>query len=162
MDKCPCGSDSTYEECCGPIISGEKDAMTAEALMRSRYTAYVKTEVDFILNTTHPDQKEQLDKKSIHDWSKNSEWLNLELVETDRGGAEDNEGQVEFIAHYRKKGIKNEHHELAQFEKKDGKWYFTDGQAPKTRQVVRSGPKVGRNDPCPCGSGKKYKKCCAV
>lgn len=25
---------------------------------------------------------------------------------------------------------------------------------------MRAGPKIGRNDPCPCGSGKKYKRCC--
>ena len=33
---------------------------------------------------------------------------------------------------------------------------------PKQAPVVKSGPDVGRNDPCPCGSGKKYKKCCGV
>ncbi len=33
---------------------------------------------------------------------------------------------------------------------------------PPSQTVRRSSPKVGRNDPCPCGSGKKYKKCCGA
>ena len=36
------------------------------------------------------------------------------------------------------------------------------GDLQPVQQVVRSGQKIGRNDPCPCGSGKKYKKCCGV
>lgn len=36
-----------------------------------------------------------------------------------------------------------------------------DSQAPQ-QPIVKTGPDVGRNDPCPCGSGKKYKKCCAL
>src|SRR5581483_8584030 len=36
------------------------------------------------------------------------------------------------------------------------------GDRQTVQQVVRSGAKVGRNDPCPCGSGKKYKKCCGA
>ena len=71
----------------------------------------------------------------------------------------DDEGIVEFKAHYESKGIKNIHHEVSEFQRKDGQWYFIDGQVI-TNQIVRSAPKVGRNDPCPCGSGKKNKKCC--
>ncbi len=162
MNTCPCGSEKSFEACCEPLLKGERSAQTAEELMRSRYTAYVKSEGDYILETTHPDQREQIDKKSILDWSKNSEWLKLELIDTSQGGAEDSEGHIEFIAHYRKKGVKNEHHEIAQFLKKDDKWYFNDGQAPTPVQVVRTSPKVGRNNPCPCGSGKKFKKCCGM
>jgi tetratricopeptide (TPR) repeat protein len=37
---------------------------------------------------------------------------------------------------------------------------IVDAEAPQDQPVRREAPKVGRNDPCPCGSGKKYKKCC--
>ncbi|MEW8683176.1 MAG: YchJ family metal-binding protein, partial [Candidatus Thiodiazotropha endolucinida] len=72
------------------------------------------------------------------------------------------EASVEFIATYKEGGMVRPHHEISRFLKQDGVWYFVDGQlvAPKTEK--RHQPKVGRNDPCPCGSGKKYKKCCGV
>ena len=76
------------------------------------------------------------------------------------GGPEDEEGQVEFVAVFDERGRRQEHHELATFRKTDGAWYFESGRAPTPQQVVRASPKIGRNEPCPCGSGKKLKKCC--
>jgi SEC-C motif-containing protein len=65
---------------------------------------------------------------------------------------------VEFEATYERNGLRDVHHEQAQFRRVEGQWFYEDGEvAPKT--VVRTGPKIGRNDPCPCGSGKKYKHC---
>ena len=81
----------------------------------------------------------------------------LEIVAA-KGGPDDSEGQVEFIARFREKGVKKAHHELAEFKKEAGRWYFTDGKSAPQRPLVSA--KVGRNDPCSCGSGKKYKKCC--
>jgi SEC-C motif-containing protein len=160
METCLCGTDLAYEDCCEPLIKGTRTAITAEELMRSRYTAYAKTEVDYLLQTTHPSKREHYDERRVRNWSRNSEWQKLEIIETKSGGPDDDAGQVEFVAHYRVKGVKKHHHELAQFEKVDGQWYFEDGQAPKLAQYVRPGPKIGRNDPCPCGSGKKHKRCC--
>ena len=77
-------------------------------------------------------------------------------------GTELGAGTVEVVAEYFEKGRRNRHHEIAQFRREDGAWYFYDGQAPTPQTVVRTGPKVGRNEPCPCGSGRKYKKCCAA
>jgi SEC-C motif-containing protein len=66
---------------------------------------------------------------------------------------------VEFEASYERDGLRDIHHERAQFKKVDGQWLYDEGDiVPKT--IVRATPKVGRNDPCPCGSGKKYKHCC--
>ncbi len=160
MNKCPCGSDKNYTDCCEPLIKGERSAQTAEELMRSRYTAYTKAEVDHILKTSHPDKQDDYDRKSVLNWAKNSDWIKLDIIDTDKGGPENDDGQVEFKAHYRKKGERQVHHELATFKKVEGEWYFFDGETPTPQQVVRSSPKVGRNDPCPCKSGKKYKKCC--
>ena len=160
MESCPCGSDSGFAKCCGPVISGERAAQTAEELMRSRYSAFVKGETDFLLESTHPDQREKHDKKTIEKWAGQSQWLGFTLLATSDGTAADEEGSVEFVAEYRERGMRKRHHELATFKKKDGTWYFYDGQPAPQVQVVREEPKIGRNAPCPCGSGRKYKKCC--
>ncbi|KAF0217248.1 MAG: SEC-C motif domain [Geobacteraceae bacterium] len=158
MDNCPCGSNLDYAECCEPLIRGKRTAATAEELMRSRYSAYVKVETGYLFETTHPDHREGYDHKGTEEWAKSSEWENLEILATTGGGPDDDQGDVEFIARYREKGARKQHHELAGFKKNEGKWFFTDGRAVAPRPIVSS--KVGRNDPCPCGSGAKYKKCC--
>lgn len=162
METCPCGSEKDYRECCGPLIVGEQTADTAEALLRSRYTAYAKQAVDYIVDTTHPEKREADSRKTVEKWAKNTQWRRLQVLEVTAGGPDDIEGSVEFVADYMEKGKKRKHHEIAQFKKGNGQWYFFDAGAPKIEQFVRKGPKVGRNDPCPCGSGKKYKKCCAA
>ncbi len=159
METCPCGATSTYNECCRPIINGERTAETAEQLMRSRYSAYVKKEIEYIFTSLHPDSRSDFDEKSSRAWAESAEWHSFEVVNTVNGGPEDREGLVEFVVSYSEGGIKKEHHELSTFKKETGIWYLLSGKViPK--QVVRSAPKIGRNDPCSCGSGKKFKKCC--
>ncbi|MBI9070390.1 MAG: YchJ family protein [Melioribacteraceae bacterium] len=160
MEMCPCSSGQNYAECCEPIIKGEKQAGTAEALMRSRYTAYTKHEVEYIGETIHPDQRTDYDEKATKEWSHGSEWLGLEIINTEAGTEADEEGTVEFKAKFKQQGYDLDHHELSEFKKADGKWYFFNGEAVANKPVVREEPKIGRNDPCTCGSGKKYKKCC--
>lgn len=160
MNSCPCGSESLYSDCCEPIIKGNSEALTAEQLMRARYSAYAKVETDFLLQSLHPEKRDSHDSKQTNDWAAKSEWDKLEIISTEKGSETDDSGIVEFIAHYRVKGERTRHHEVAHFIKNEGKWYFDDGDGVAPRQVVRSEPKVGRNDPCPCNSGKKYKKCC--
>lgn len=160
MPTCPCGSTEKYDHCCGPLINNEKNAATAEALMRSRYTAYVKTAFDYLLRTTHPSKKDTYDHGAIKEWAAGSDWLGLEIIETINGGEDDDTGTVEFVARYAEKGQRREHHEIGNFKKEEGQWYYYDGEAPRPATFVRQGPKIGRNDPCPCKSGKKYKKCC--
>ena len=159
-DSCPCGSGKTYADCCGPIIAGERRAPTAEALMRSRYTAYAKVAVDYLESSLHPAARQGFQRESVEQWAKNSEWLGLQIL-AQTGGPDDERGSVEFVATYREGGLTHEHHELASFEKADGEWKFRDGQVIQ-KPYVRPGPRIGRNDPCPCGSGKKHKKCCGA
>jgi SEC-C motif-containing protein len=161
METCPCGSNAAYDECCRQLIKGERSAVAAEQVMRSRYSAYVRKEIDYLFTSLHPDHRSDFDAKGTRTWAEGSEWHNLEILETSGGEAEDSEGRVEFIASYTEKGVKKEHHELAMFKKEEGTWYFVNGKIVPARQVVRSVPKTGRNDPCPCGSEKKFKKCCA-
>ncbi|HEY6873115.1 MAG TPA: YchJ family protein [Geobacteraceae bacterium] len=158
MNNCPCGSGAAYADCCEPVITGARPAETAEQLMRARYTAYVGAKTDFIFETTHPDHRQGYDHEGTREWAENAEWEGLEIVASQGGGAEDAAGQVEFIARYREKGTPREHHELAQFKKDKGTWFFTDGAMVRPKPLTSS--KIGRNEPCPCGSGAKYKKCC--
>ena len=96
MKTCPCGSGRTYMECCEPYIKGMKDAPTAEALMRSRYTAYVEHAIDYIVETCSQDEKEKIDVKQTKTWSEKSKWLGLKIISTEKGSAKDSEGTVEF------------------------------------------------------------------
>jgi len=160
MDTCPCGSGRAYESCCEPYIKGSLTAPTAEALMRSRYSAYVKGEIDYIVSSC-ASGTEGIDLEATKKWSAGSKWLGLSIHRVEKGGGDDSEGIVEFTARYEQAGLRDEHREVANFVKKDGKWLYDEGKVA-TATVVRAEPKVGRNDPCPCGSGKKYKKCCGA
>lgn len=159
MNICPCGSGKNFDVCCEPFLTGKKNPATAEELMRSRYTAFHEGEIDYIYNTHHESTRSELDLEGIRTWATESEWLGLEILGTEKGLAQDTEGQVEFrcLFNYNKKN--QSHHELSTFKKDNGKWYFVDG-ALKDTTFTRTEPKVGRNDPCHCGSGKKFKKCC--
>ena len=151
---CPCGSKLNYDQCCGPYIEGSKDAPTAEALMRSRYVAYAQKNDDYVLKTWHPSTRPEDSRPT----QTNATWISLTILGTEAGQEKDTEGVVEFRARCRIKGEAAGVDEASTFVKEDGKWYYVDGggiQPVRTRES-----KVGRNDPCPCGSGKKYKKCC--
>jgi SEC-C motif-containing protein len=157
---CPCGSQLNYAECCEPIIKGEVKAATAEKLMRARYTAYTQVEMEFLHESLHPDNREGNDPEGARDWAENSQWHGLEIRETTEGGEGDDHGTVEFVASYTYKDEDQQYHEVASFSKVEGNWFFTEGKPAVRKPVVRAEPKVGRNDPCPCGSGKKFKRCC--
>jgi SEC-C motif domain protein len=161
MSNCPCGSGLAYENCCGPIIGGAP-APTAEALMRSRYSAYVKHEIGHLERTLSADQRKDFAPDDAKKWAESSEWIGLTILRTEKGGPEDDVGAVEFSAKFKMEGKEQEHVEAALFGREDGRWVY-NGQLNAPGQTVRrEGPKVGRNDPCPCGSGKKYKKCCGA
>lgn len=158
MTICPCGSGVPYSECCEPIISGDRQATTAEQLMRARYSGYVFAKMDFVFESTHPDHREGYDHAGTKEWAETAEWQGLEIINTDKGGKDDSVGEVEFIARFIEKGNNRAHHEAGQFKRKDGRWYFTDGEMVRPKPLTVT--KIGRNDPCTCGSGLKYKKCC--
>ncbi len=160
MTSCPCCSGLDYDACCGPLLAGETVPQTAEALMRSRFTAYVKGRVDHLTHSLHPEHRDDHDEEATRRWAARADWLNLQVVSVQGGGVGDDSGEVEFIATYREKGVIQHHHEIGSFSKQDGVWYFIDGKLVPAKTATHTGPKVGRNAPCPCGSGRKYKKCC--
>jgi SEC-C motif-containing protein len=121
--------------------------------MRARYSAYATGNVDFIIKSHDPERAKEVDRKNTETWSKQSEWLGLEILSTEQGGPADETGVVEFVARYKLSGVKVEHRERALFRKCDNRWVFVDGVEIKGPPVRNTEPHVGRNDPCPCGSG---------
>lgn len=160
---CPCGLSEEYKTCCEPYLNGDAKPETAEQLMRSRYVAYTQANIDYIKSTHSTKTIKDLNENVAIDWAKKSDWIGLEIINTEKGQADDEQGFVEFKAHYRDKhkhGQRDVHHEISEFIRQEGDWVYLDGRTPEVTQVKRDHPKVGRNDPCYCGSGKKRKKCC--
>lgn len=159
MSLCPCGSEKEYDKCCGPYIEGSAQPPTAEALMRSRYSAYAVGNIEYLKTTLLPERQEDHDEEAVRKWAETSEWVSLSVSRTRKGGEDDDTGEVTFAARFRQNNMVKEHREQSLFKKVDGKWYYEKGflLPPET---VRNEAKVGRNEPCPCGSGKKFKKCC--
>ena len=161
--SCACGNPGSVETCCGPLIEGSRSPETAEELMRARYTAFTLEKIDYLMDTNHPSTRDERERENLAIWARESEWLGLEIVHTEAGGPEDATGEVEFVARYKApKSGEVRHHEVARFSRVDGRWMLSGSDLVKPRPVTREAPKVGRNDPCPCHSGKKYKKCCGA
>lgn len=161
--KCPCNSNIELDSCCNKFISGNQQPETAEELMRSRYTAYTLGNIKYIKNTLDPEAQDSFDEEGSRHWAQNSEWKGLKIISTQSGTKDDTTGVVEFIASYGQNGKVINHHEISSFKKgHNGQWYFIDGEHVhnKPQTIKRDAPKIGRNDPCSCGSGKKFKKCC--
>ncbi|MGE0547228.1 MAG: YchJ family protein [Kofleriaceae bacterium] len=153
---CPCGSKLPEAECCAPIIEGAP-APTAEALMRSRYTAYVRGAIQHVISTHDAKTRADVDADAVAAWSRETKWQGLEILGTEAGGADDNEGIVEFVARGATNGTAFAQRERSRFRKVEDRWYYVDGKT--SNQPVRKAAEPNRNDPCPCGSGQKYKKC---
>ncbi|WP_339510793.1 YchJ family protein [Pseudomonas sp. RL_15y_Pfl2_60] len=150
--SCPCGSADLLTECCGRYHSATP-APSAETLMRSRYSAYALGLVDYLVETTLPAQQPLLDREAIRAWSLQSTWLGLEVESAEVLGGKPEHAFVTFTARWHDASGEHSHRERSAFVQNNGRWHFID----PTVQL-----KLGRNDPCPCASGQKFKKCCAV
>ena len=131
---------------------------TAEELMRARYHAYETCNMEFIKESHDPDNTEGIDWAECEKWARESQWLGLEIISTTKGGEDDKDGIVEFKATYIENGKTIVHHERSYFVKRNGVWFYQKWLPITSTRINEN--RVGRNDPCPCGSGKKYKKCC--
>ena len=127
MILCPCGSGEPYEKCCGPFLGGKSQPATAEQLMRSRYTAYARQNANYLVASTHPSKRERNELKTIKKSFRGINWRSLEILAIDKGGADDTEGTVEFKAHCEGGGQKATVHEISQFVRDDGHWFYLDG-----------------------------------
>lgn len=125
--NCHCGSDKSFQDCCELYIKGIKKPPTAEALMRSRYSAYVIHAVDYIVATTQVSQRKFHSEKDILHWAENNKWLRLEIIATA-------ENVVEFKAYHCEIQTKPDtipptqiHHEKSTFVFENGRWFYLDG-----------------------------------
>lgn len=157
---CPCCSGQQFVACCKDIVAGTKMAENPLALMRSRYTAHVLKDMPHIVRTMRGRALKLFDEeKTYSEWFQQTVWNKLEIIEAPPVTTHSKDGIVEFKAHYTFQNEEGVLHERSKFSKEDGVWYYIAGQ--QKNPVIMSSDKVGRNDPCPCGSSKKYKKCCA-
>ena len=167
MTPCPCqvspapnflSQAIAYSDCCQPYHKGLKKAETAERLMRTRYSAFVKVLPEYIVTTTLPAQQSLLDVAAIEDWAKQTPWAGLEIIQhTPKLGKR--HAQVEFKAFYTTADAQQAaHHERSTFVKvKDEAhketWFFLDPTVAMS---------VTQKQPCICGSGEKFKRCCGM
>jgi len=120
-EDCPCGSEKDFSECCGKYLSGGAKAKTAEQLMRSRYSAYVKENESYLKNTWHPDTQPE-----TIEFEPDIKWTRLRIKNTEKGGADDEQGTVEFIATYKNNGRAFQLHEISRFVRSNGEWVYLD------------------------------------
>lgn len=151
MQTCPCGNERPLEACCGLFLEGTTYPATAEQLMRSRFTAYVLGNIDYIFAT-----EEDARREVIENWAQTTKFKQLRVLACHLGSEDDESGTVTFEADFETRGQSGTHRETSYFRKLDGRWLLISGR----HNPHRTASKIGRNDLCHCGSGKKFKKCC--
>ncbi len=125
---CPCGKDKSYEKCCGLYIEGDNAAPTAEALMRSRYTAYTKANIDYIQATMQGKAAMGFDPTEARQWAKTVKWKGLKVLRTFPHETDSNRTYVEFVATYMLENKIHKLTEVSEFQLIEGKWYYIDRQ----------------------------------
>lgn len=119
---CPCGSGKTYDTCCGPAHRHDRPPASAEALMRSRYSAYTMGLADYLLATWHASTRPQaLDLTE----EPRPRWIGLTIRRHRTIGSD--QAEVEFIARYRIQGRAHRLHEISRFVRVDERWWYVDG-----------------------------------
>lgn len=150
--NCPCQSGKKYTACCERFITQQALPENAEQLMRSRYSAFVLNQRDYLLMTwqsTHRPAQLELDTSM--------RWLGLRIIDTPPAQGEST--TVEFEARMLLNGMVDALHERSRFVLQQGRWLYTNGELLPP-SFARWKP--GRNEPCPCASGKKFKRCCGA
>lgn len=151
MTACPCGGES-FDACCGPALAGLRPAPTAEALMRSRYTAFTRGDIAYLQSTQLAPFRDSSWPETER-WAKSVHWLSLQVVATERGLEADSAGEVEFVARYLESGQVHALRERSGFVRQNERWCYASGKPELTSTDIE------RNSPCPCGSGRKFKQC---
>jgi len=154
---CPCGSGGAYGQCCEPILKQERAAVSAEQLMRSRFTAHAVRDHRHLHRTYLPTAR----KPYVEEQADGPEpvWTRL-VIHAHEPGTKPDTALVDFSAYYKDGDGEGALHEKSEFRRIEGVWFFTRSLRVGPAPVKSAHPKVGRNDPCPCGSGRKYKHCC--
>lgn len=147
---CFCCSDRPFNLCCEPVLQDHAKATQPEVLMRSRYTAYVLKNETYLLATWAPLTR----PKALALEESKTKWLGLEVVSSSAVSPDSDTGEVDFRARFIERDMECTMQEKSRFIRHSGLWYYLDGDCEITRE------KIARNGDCPCGSGKKFKRCC--
>jgi SEC-C motif-containing protein len=159
QQRCFCGSDKELSACCELIIQGAVPARTPEDAIRARFTAHCRRNYAYLVDSTHPEHRDGVTEQEIAQWASHVTWTALE-IHSSLPGETDDQGTVSFTAHFSLKGVPQTLREDASFARHEGGWYYVDGHIHGQPPYVREQRRTGRNEACPCGSGKKFKKCC--
>jgi SEC-C motif-containing protein len=151
LNLCPCGSQKTYLSCCQPYHNGVAKAATVMAMMRSRYSAFVKQEYAYLLATHHRDHLHGLTLAQLQQ-GEQLHWLGLTLLSSEQN-ADNTQGNVTFKAWYLEGEAIDAIFENSEFIFEEGRWFYTQGEQFSTKLPER-------NTLCICHSGKKFKQCC--
>lgn len=162
--KCYCGSDLNFADCCRSFLHGERDAQTAEQLMRSRYSAFVVNAFDYLVATHHASTRSANERAELEAQSKQLTWLTLQVLDATQSSNEqsntaqampsDKYSEVEFKAWFAIGRQLHNLHERSRFMREEDHWFYVDAVFCRDERVD-----IGRNDPCFCGSGRKFKHC---
>lgn len=156
--SCPCGSGKNFGDCCDPILSGRRSAATAEELMRARFVAHVTHNFRFLHQSYRPDAgKPYVEEQG----EPTMQWTKL-VVHSHEVSPDPAKAFVDFSAYGTEDGVEKVLHEKAEFLRVNGAWLYNREARLGPAPYKATTPKVGRNDPCPCGSGRKYKQCCLL
>ncbi len=147
MTPCYCKSSLAYNKCCEPFLNLSTKPSTPLQLMRSRYSAYVLKRVDYLVDTQCDTGDTEILRREIGQFAESALFQNLEIIQS-------SDETVEFKAYFIADGIQQVLHERSLFVCQDSIWCYKSGEILPAKAIF------GRNDPCICGSGKKYKKCC--
>lgn len=146
MKPCPCGN-KLYSQCCEPLITQKEVAESSIQLMKSRYSAFVEHKADYLFQTSSVALKQTLTTEDLYQACVHTEFVRLDIIDF-------NDTNVEFKAWYLEDDLLGALHEKSNFVLEDGEWKYDSGEL----QAVPS-RKIKRNDLCPCGNNKKFKKC---
>jgi SEC-C motif-containing protein len=146
---CPCGTKKSYHKCCGIFHNGSQNPLSAEELMRSRYSAYALKNLTYIKNTMTGKAALGFSLPEAERHQNYGSWLGLDVMNSLNDKKNPDHAFVEFRALHNFKGTMSVLHELSEFTRIEGCWFYIDGETKKG----------SRNDLCPCQSGKKFKKC---
>jgi SEC-C motif-containing protein len=121
-ENCYCGSYKSFNLCCNLYISGKEKAPTALALMKSRYSAYVTQQADYLLATTHSSERKYYSREEILNWATSNQWQKLEIISA-------TENTVEFKAYFKDvNNVIQVHYEFSTFKKENDFWFYVDGK----------------------------------
>jgi SEC-C motif domain protein len=131
--QCPCGQSKPYQACCGQFIETSTLPATPEELMRSRYSAFTKANMNYLIATMKSPAADGFERVTTEHWARTNTWLGLEVISSSQ---QHGKFYVEFIARFSRNGKEDSIHEKSEFRKDDGKWFYIDGEGPRKRSSL--------------------------